>query len=258
MIASNKDNSGAEADGIIFNLNRLPFRDFDSAAQMRDLLMAESGHQYRIDKYRDDAQDSNDKSSDGFVIRRTQSASLDVEEEGVDRHEESPVNLIYHPALRTYLLSMPALLACIFLFLFPLDILSLIFSVFDIQKLPEWVNIELLIKITRGCSAAFFLFNIIGVLYSYFGVSLIFDSKGVSLKKGLIAQDIIGVRFSEIRTTGLKRGILDRLLNVGTLELSSSGSDGVDIRFFNLANPVKIKEAIDQKMNEVRGASSRK
>jgi len=254
-----KDNKGAEAGVIIFNLNRLPFRDFDSAAQMRDILMAESGHQYRIDKYGDDDdQDYDVKSSEGFVIRRSPSTGSDKEEEGVGSSEENSINVIYHPALRTYLVSMPALLACILLFLFPLDILSIIFSSFDIDELPEWINIGLLIKMTRGCSAAFFLFNIIGVLYSYFGVSLIIDNKGVSLKKGIIAQDIIGVRFSEIRTTGLKRGVLDRLLNVGTLELSSSGSDGVDIRFYNLSNPLKIKDDIDQKVNEVMRVSRRK
>jgi len=254
-----KDNKGAEAGVIIFNLNRLPFRDFDSAAKMRDILMAESGHQYRIDKYGDDdAQDYGVNSSEGFVIRRSPSIDSDKEAGDVGSSEENLIDIIYHPALRTYLLSMPALLACIFLFLFPLDILSIIFSSLDIQKLPEWMNIGSLIKMTRGGSAAFFLFNIIGVLYSYFGVSLIIDNKGVSLKKGIIAQDIIGVRFSEIRTTGLKRGVLDRLLNVGTLELSSSGSDGVDIRFFNLANPVKIKDDIDQKVNEVMRVSRRK
>ena len=35
---------------VIFNLNRMPFLDFDLAARMRDLLMKESGHFYRVEQ----------------------------------------------------------------------------------------------------------------------------------------------------------------------------------------------------------------
>ena len=50
---------------VIFNLNRMPFLDFDSAARMRDLLMKESGHFYRVEQYQ-----AEKEGSAGFVVVR--------------------------------------------------------------------------------------------------------------------------------------------------------------------------------------------
>ena len=63
-----------------------------------------------------------------------------------------------------------------------------------------------------------------------------------------IAREFISIRFSEIKTIGVKQGILARLLNVGNLEFASSGSDGVDIIFTNIVNPGATKNHINSRV----------
>lgn len=45
-------------------------------------------------------------------------------------------------------------------------------------------------------------------------------------------------------TVGLRQGLLDRLLNIGILEFAASGTDDVDIRFINIADPTGVKAEI--------------
>jgi uncharacterized membrane protein YdbT with pleckstrin-like domain len=148
--------------------------------------------------------------------------------------------------LRTYLLYLPILFAGGILLFFPEEIWLLVLSLIDNTALQNMANIGLLIKITKAIGAVTLLVNGSKVLYSYFAIALVVDDKGVTLKQGVIAQDIINIRFSEIKTVGLKRGIFERLINIGTLEFASAGSDGVDIRFINMANPVRVKAVIDE------------
>lgn len=99
----------------------------------------------------------------------------------------------------------------------------------------------LLVQISQALTAAILLFNLLSMFYSYYSIVLIVDNEGVTLRKGIIAREFISIRFSEIKTIGVKQGILARLLNVGNLEFASSGSDGVDIIFTNIVNPGATK-----------------
>jgi hypothetical protein len=261
-----------KTDHIIFNLNRLPFHNFDSAASMRDLLNKESDNHYRIEQYKGDTEGG---VGEGFVVIRSSQTIDNLRDDQAGHHAnernfESDIQhditseysehrtQLYHPALRTYLLYLPILFAGALLLFFPQETWLLVLSAFDKTNLPGWVNIELLIKATKGVGLITFFYHAIGVLYSYFAITLIVDNQGVVLKKGIIAQDIINIRFSEIKTIGLKRGILARLINIGTLEFASSGSDGVDIRFINLASPVWVKQDIESRIEKTIRASKTK
>ncbi len=238
-----------EADKVIYNLDRLPFRDFDSAARMRDLLHKESGHLYQVEQYHD--------GSDGFVVIRSNQNGVreneNDEQQGITSASNTEQSVqIYHPALRTYILYLPILFAGVIFLFFPQELWLLVLSSIENNVLQNMVDIELLIKITKAIGGVTLLVNSSKVLYSYFAESLIVDDKGVALKQGIIAEDIINIRFSEIKTVGLKRGIFERLINIGTLEFASAGSDGVDIRFINIADPVRVKADIDELIERKR------
>ena len=62
---------------------------------------------------------------------------------------------------------------------------------------------------------------------------------------GLKYRLIIVVILFSAKASFSQVGILDRLLNIGILEFTSSGTGEVDIRFFNIANPTGIKADIE-------------
>jgi uncharacterized membrane protein YdbT with pleckstrin-like domain len=65
------------------------------------------------------------------------------------------------------------------------------------------------------------------------------------MKKGIIAQDHVQIRFPDIKTIGVHQSILERLLGIGKLHLDSAGTNGeVDIVFNNLVNPDYLRRRI--------------
>ncbi|MBT4146412.1 MAG: PH domain-containing protein [Gammaproteobacteria bacterium] len=239
---------------VIFNLNRMPFLDFDLAARMRDLLMKESGHFYRVEQYQADK-----KGSAGFVVVRNNADHATIQQtkanikRSVEITETSLANSRdtdhqYRPALRSYFLYFPLFFASVLLFTFSLSIWSFLLSLVGVNPSSDIVDINLLIQITEALAVAIFLINLMRLLYRYYSIVLIIDGEGVTLRKGIVARDFMSIRFSEIKTIGVKQGILARLLNIGNLEFASSGSDGVDITFTNIVNPGATKNAINSRV----------
>lgn len=249
-----------EHSDVIFNLNRMPFPDFDSAARMRDLLIKESGNFYQVEQYKRDIDDMT-----GFVVIRNDTlprhisvgADQPIDENvtnSVDDTESGVANINaidvceYRPALRSYFMYFPLFFACLCLFVFAYDLWSLILPIIGVDVSSGVVNMELLVQISQALAAALLFFNLLRILYSYYSIVLIVDNEGVSLRKGIVAREFISIRFSEIKTIGVKQGILARLLNVGNLEFASSGSDGVDIIFTNIVNPGATKNYINSRV----------
>ena len=249
-----------EHSDVIFNLNRMPFLDFDSAARMRDLLTKESGKFYRVEQYEREIDDMT-----GFVVVRNDTPpcyisqgtdqlidenitnSVDEIESGVANSNVIDVRK-YRPALRSYFMYFPIFFACLFLLIFSYETWSLVLSIIGVDVSSSVVNMGILVQISQALATAILLFNLLSMLYSYYSIVLIVDNEGVSLRKGIIAREFISIRFSEIKTIGVKQGILARLLNVGNLEFASSGSDGVDIIFTNIVNPGATKNHINSRV----------
>ena len=244
-----------EAETVILNLDQQPFESFDMAAKMRDLLINESVHQYRVDLF------EIDNESAGFVIIRTQKeqrlSNNERDLEGDSCLEKQTVqqspfssskrvdNKTYHPALRTYLLYFPLAVGALFLVLFAVELWVVFLSILDIKGLPVWIDGGVLVNLTKMAGSILIIWISSTVLINYYGTALVIDSHGLTLKQGIVTRDVTHIRFSEIRTIGLRQGLLDRLLNIGILEFASSGTDDVDIRFINIANPTGVKAKIE-------------
>jgi uncharacterized membrane protein YdbT with pleckstrin-like domain len=56
----------------------------------------------------------------------------------------------------------------------------------------------------------------------------------------VISKDQTRIEFKHIRGVRLHQGIVQRLIGYGTIEIATSGSDGSEIRFLDIARPGKI------------------
>ena len=223
---------------MIFNLDQQPFDSFDSAAKMRDLLIKESDHLYRVDLF----EPGNEAA--GFIIIRSLQESGN-EADYLTNTTGTVKSKTYHPALRTYLLYFPLAVGALFLVLFAVELWGVVLSILDIKGLPVWIDGGVLVNLTKMAGSILIIWISSTVLINYYGTALVIDSHGLTFKKGILTRDVTHIRFSEIRTIGLRQGLLDRLLNIGILEFASSGTDDVDIRFINIANPTGVKAEIE-------------
>jgi len=229
-----------DATTTIFNLDQQPFESFDRAAKMRDLLINESVHQYRIDLF------EIGNESAGFVIKRIPK-KLKLSSGIKEQQTPSMGNIkkTFHPALRTYLLYCPLASGALVLVLYTVELWAVVLSILDIKGLPDWIDGGVLVNGTQMIGSVGIIWILLTVLINYYGTTLRIDSHGLTFNKGIVTRDVTHIRFAEIRTIGLRQGLLDRLLNIGILEFASSGTDDVDIRFINIANPSGVKADVE-------------
>ena len=213
------------------NLRLKSFARFDDAMTLCELLNQETGNDYTV------MTDNNL----GFTIKRSQE-NRPQEQKLVETYD--PDKREYRPALKGFIPHYSEIAIGILLITNPYTVLDWIFASLHIQTMPEWF-------ILPGWGEAFrfggFLLLLYGLrfIYSYYAIKLCFDDDGVVLKKGIISQDQVQIRFGDIKTIGVHQGILDRLLGIGTLRLDSAGTNGtVDIIFNNLINPVYMRRRI--------------
>jgi uncharacterized membrane protein YdbT with pleckstrin-like domain len=128
----------------------------------------------------------------------------------------------------------------------PFKVINWLFHLINIVEIPEWINAK---ELETGCT----IFGIVLIahglrfIYSYFAIKMIFDDDGVIMKKGIIAQSQVQIRFNDIKTMGMQQSIVERLLGIGTVHLDSAGTNStVDIEFKNIRNPVYICRHIQQ------------
>lgn len=158
-------------------------------------------------------------------------------------------NRAYRQAIRGFIPHYSECVIGILLIANPYAVWGWIFAFLNIQTIPEWFSLA---EWGEGFRFGGFLLLLYGLrfIYSYYAVKLWFDD-GVVMKKGIIAQDQIQIRFGDIKTIGVHQSIINRLLGIGTLHLDSAGTNGtVDIVFNNLINPVymrrRLQHLIDQ------------
>jgi hypothetical protein len=252
-----------EPEQKIYNLDQKPFENFEQAAQMRDLLKGQSNHYFRVELFDPDDQLS------GFIVVKTENTQdqggvglLDESDESDKATQEDAEKIadqikngqlsetetiykIYHPALRTYFLRIPLLLVGFMMFFFALELWVLFLSLLGLGGLPEGISPDLLVNGTQMIGGILILWLMSGALLNFYGTKLTIDHRGITYNQGILSRDITNVRFSEIRTIGLRQGVFDRLLNIGILEFASSGTDDVDIRFINMPNPAGVKAEIE-------------
>ncbi|HPC18618.1 MAG TPA: PH domain-containing protein [Kiritimatiellia bacterium] len=109
-----------------------------------------------------------------------------------------------------------------------------------------------------------FIFGVILILF--FGLGLLFiiyalldrntkqytiTSKRVMAKTGIISRHIGEVGIKDIRSINVNQGILERIFGVGTVEIASAGTAGVEVKFVGVSNPVHIRDLIRQQKDEI-------
>lgn len=68
----------------------------------------------------------------------------------------------------------------------------------------------------------------------------------VSLRNGILSKRLNEVRVEHIRNVQLRQGVLQRMLGVGWIGVSSSGQSGLEIEVDGIPAPAKVKSIIDQ------------
>jgi len=158
----------------------------------------------------------------GFTAKRCQDSRPNQPPKLGENYEHD--GMVYRQALRWFIQHYAELAIGILLTISPYKVLGWAFTLLSIQEIPEWFSVPGWGEVLRFGGLLLFLWGL-RFIYSYFAIKLCFDNDGVILKKGIIAQDQVQIRFGDIKTIGVQQSILNRLLDEAAIAEKSPGTD---------------------------------
>ena len=70
------------------------------------------------------------------------------------------------------------------------------------------------------------------------------------IKRGIIARKTQEARLERVQNVNTDQGVLDRILQVGTVDFDTAGTTDSDFSFRGVAQPEKVVRAVDQAQRE--------
>ncbi|MBS3951872.1 MAG: PH domain-containing protein [Methylomicrobium sp.] len=214
------------------NLRLNSFASFDDAMDMCALLSRETGDEYTVmpDNHL------------GFTANRIQSSTKKSNNKGKTENEFKARE--FRQAWRGFVTNYFEIILGVLLILNPYRVMGWVFYCLGIETIPDWLNLKVVGDLL-GLGGVLLIIYGLRFIYSYFAEKLYIDDDGIILKKGIIAQSQVQIRFGDIKTIGVQQGVLDRLMGIGTIHLDSAGTNGtVDIEFRNTIDPISMRRNI--------------
>jgi len=94
-----------------------------------------------------------------------------------------------------------------------------------------------------------------------YDVRYIIDKQGIESKIGILSlsQTITRIRYEDIRSIDSRQTLSERMLGIGTLEMGTAASAGLEMSFSGIANPLKVQKMIQaERDSRLRQAASRR
>jgi uncharacterized membrane protein YdbT with pleckstrin-like domain len=78
-------------------------------------------------------------------------------------------------------------------------------------------------------------------------------NRRVMSKVGIISRQVHEVGIRDIRAINVKQGILERVFGLGTVEVGSAGTAGIEVKFVGISSPVGVRDMIRRQKDETEG-----
>jgi uncharacterized membrane protein YdbT with pleckstrin-like domain len=84
------------------------------------------------------------------------------------------------------------------------------------------------------------------IIFRIYNVRYVIDSRGIEAKVGILAmnQRITRVRFEDIRSVETEQTMLERILNIGDVEIGTAATGDIEIIFQGIAAPTEVQDMI--------------
>ena len=128
--------------------------------------------------------------------------------------------------------------------------------IFLYQSRPSWLNyiylyiagIILFIFFANMRSAdigtlVLIVLIILSIILRYRYLYTITDHR-IIMRVGLIARNTNEIVTRHIRAINVRQSIVERLLDIGTIEFSTAAGEGIEVRFKGIREPYKVKNVV--------------
>jgi uncharacterized membrane protein YdbT with pleckstrin-like domain len=90
---------------------------------------------------------------------------------------------------------------------------------------------------------------LVGFVHRMFTVYTI-TTQRLRIQRGIIARKVQQTRIERVQNVNTDQGVLERLLQVGSVDFDTAGTTDSDFRFNGVGNPEKVVTAVDRAQRE--------
>jgi len=106
------------------------------------------------------------------------------------------------------------------------------------QSTYTWWAFAIVAALSWGWLGVWWVFTVLGRSFEI-------TNKRTIERRGIVRRDTSEVLHDHVRNIQISQSVINRILNVGSIGISSSGQDGIEILMKDLPKPGKLKEVID-------------
>ncbi len=75
-------------------------------------------------------------------------------------------------------------------------------------------------------------------------------NRRITSTEGILARNVHEVTIKDIRNINFKQNIIERLVGLGSIEVGTAGTAGIEVRFIGIPESQKVKDMISKVKNE--------
>jgi uncharacterized membrane protein YdbT with pleckstrin-like domain len=98
----------------------------------------------------------------------------------------------------------------------------------------------------------FGLVLVVGLL-KRISTTYVITNQRLHIKRGIVARKVQETRLERVQNVNTNQSAFERVLQVGTVDFDTAGTEDSDFTFAGVAQPEKVSHAVDQAMREVGG-----
>ncbi len=215
--------------------NGVPYINIEAALLACQYLSSETGKQYQTTPYQG-----------GYAL------VISGDEQVNEKEPDAPA-LYIRPSYRSQITTLlSALVLMIIAFVFVEDLLVMA----KINNLFYWLynhfgwrlNWNMLLMSIQGLLLLISAYFVLKALLVKYMQRYFIGPKGIEARLGIISIAETRIEYIHIRGVILKQSIIERLLGYGSIEVATSGTDGSEIKFMNIANPSAIQTILKTRL----------
>lgn len=105
------------------------------------------------------------------------------------------------------------------------------------RVMTEWVVVVVLVM---------FVIVLVAGLMSRARTTYTITSECLTIHRGLVARDMRQTRLERVQNVNVRQSMLERLLQVGTVDFDTAAGAGYDFTFHGVANPREVVRTVDR------------
>jgi uncharacterized membrane protein YdbT with pleckstrin-like domain len=91
---------------------------------------------------------------------------------------------------------------------------------------------------------------ILGAYYSVKNTDYVVTDEGLYVKKGILSRSVQKIGFDKVQNISFSQGVFGKQFGYGSIEISTAGGSGVEMRFKSIDSPRQVQDRITSLVKE--------